>query len=114
MGLKDKLLAHQNGRSVNIEMPKLNLPRFNNIPVAAETQVILQDKTPMPANIVLTGGQPAAIACSYPKGSLSGMESHLRMILEQKPSCLVVLTGDDQINAKNSQITSGSQEPLVL
>ncbi|CAG9435375.1 protein-tyrosine phosphatase family protein [Providencia alcalifaciens] len=100
LGLKDKLLAHQNGRSVNIEMPKLNLPRFNNIPVAAETQVILQDKTPMPANIVLTGGQPAAIACSYPKGSLSGMESHLRMILEQKPSCLVVLTGDDQINAK--------------
>lgn len=98
--LKDKLLAHQNGHSVHIEKPKLNLHRFSNISVTPETQIILQDKTPMPANLVLTKGQPAAIACSYPKGTLSALESHLRMILEQKPSCLVVLTGDDQIGAK--------------
>ncbi|MEQ5075975.1 type III secretion system effector BopA family protein [Providencia alcalifaciens] len=101
MALKEKLLAHQSGRPVNIELPKLNLPRFGNIPVSPNTQIHLQDKTPMPANLMSTGGIPVAIACSYPKGTLSGIESHLRMILEQKPSCLVVLTGDDQIKGRN-------------
>ncbi|HHR6406473.1 TPA: type III secretion system effector BopA family protein [Providencia alcalifaciens] len=100
MALKEKLLAYQSGRPVKIELPKLNLPRFGNIPVNPNTQIHLQDKTPMPANLMSTGGVPVAIACSYPKGTLSGIESHLRMILEQKPSCLVILTGDDQIRAK--------------
>ncbi|HHE6471366.1 TPA: protein-tyrosine phosphatase family protein [Providencia rettgeri] len=100
LGLKDKLIAHQNGHHVHIESPKLNLPRFGNIYVNPNTQVHLKDHTPMPANIVSTGGMPVAIACSYPKGTLSAIESHMRMIVEQKPSCLVVLTGDDQIQGK--------------
>lgn len=125
IGLKDKLQAYQNGRPISIEPPKLNLPRFGNIPVNPETQIRLQDKTPMPANLVSTGGSPVAIACSYPKGTLSGIESHMQMILEQRPSCLVVLTGDDQIQARklpdyfrhsgvvgnvNIQVAPGAQE----
>lgn len=100
LGLKGSLQAYQNGRHASIEPPKLNLARFGNISVNPETQVRLQDKTPMPANLVSAGGNPVAIACSYPKGTLSGIESHMRMIVEQKPSCLVVLTGDDQIQGR--------------
>ncbi|BBG61946.1 protein-tyrosine phosphatase family protein [Providencia rustigianii] len=123
IALKEKLQAYQSGHPVQIKPPKLNLPRFTNISVNPNTQICLQDKTPMPANIMSIGGTPVAIACSYPKGTLSGIESHLRMILEQKPSCLVVLTGDDQIQGKklpdyfrqpsrigsiNTQVTQGA------
>ncbi|HHR6143341.1 TPA: protein-tyrosine phosphatase family protein [Providencia alcalifaciens] len=123
IALKEKLQAYQSGHPVQITPPKLNLPRFTNISVNPNTQICLQDKTPMPANIMSIGGTPVAIACSYPKGTLSSIESHLRMILEQKPSCLVVLTGDDQIQGKklpdyfrqpdrigsiNTQITQGT------
>lgn len=82
--------------------PKLGLSRFgDNIPVNPHTQVVLKDGTPMPVNVLSCDGKEVALAGSYPKDSSLALEAHMKMLLEKECSCLVVLTPESQMQAKN-------------
>lgn len=49
--------------------PTLGLARFpvSNVPINQQTQVKLNDGTPVPMNTLTFAGKPVALAGSYPK-----------------------------------------------
>ncbi|ECG8607822.1 pathogenicity island 1 effector protein StpP [Salmonella enterica subsp. salamae] len=83
--------------------PTLGLARFpvSNIPINQLTQVKLNDGTPMPVNTLNFGGKAVALAGSYPQNTPDALEAHMKMLLEKKCSCLVVLTSEEQIQTRN-------------
>lgn len=87
------------------------LTHFRNIMVEPTTQVKLADGCPMPANTLYTGGTPVALVGSYPKSASFALEAHLRMLVEQNCSQLVVLAGDAQIKAENGLPVEGRLFP---
>ncbi|ECC1693083.1 pathogenicity island 1 effector protein StpP [Salmonella enterica subsp. salamae] len=82
--------------------PTLGLARFavSSIPINQQTQVKLNDGTPMPVNTLNFEGKAVALAGSYPKSTDAALEAHMKMLLEKKCSCLVVLTSEEQILTK--------------
>ncbi|EHE1281442.1 TPA: type III secretion system effector BopA family protein [Salmonella enterica subsp. diarizonae serovar 48:k:-] len=82
--------------------PTLGLARFevSSIPINQQTQVKLNDGTPMPVNTLNFDGKAVALAGSYPKLTTDALEAHMKMLLEKKCSCLVVLTPEEQILTK--------------
>lgn len=82
--------------------PTLGLARFavSSIPINQQTQVKLSDGMPVPVNTLTFDGKPVALAGSYPKNTPDALEAHMKMLLEKECSCLVVLTSEDQMQAK--------------
>ncbi|ECC1661245.1 pathogenicity island 1 effector protein StpP [Salmonella enterica subsp. salamae] len=83
--------------------PTLGLARFpvSNVPINQQTQVKLNDGTPMAVNALTSGGKAIALAGSYPKSTVAALEAHIKMLLEKECSCLVVLTPEEQIQTRN-------------
>ncbi|HCL5272375.1 TPA: pathogenicity island 1 effector protein StpP [Salmonella enterica] len=83
--------------------PTLGLARFpvSNVPVNQYTQVKLNDGTPMAVNTLSSGGKAIALAGSYPKNTSDALEAHMKMLFEKECSCLVVLTAEEQMQARN-------------
>ncbi|EAS5419568.1 pathogenicity island 1 effector protein StpP [Salmonella enterica] len=81
--------------------PTLGLARFaaSSIPINQQTQVKLNDGTPVPVNTLTFAGKPVALASSYPKSTPAALEAHMKTLLEKECSCLVVLTPEEQIQA---------------
>ncbi|EAY3718174.1 pathogenicity island 1 effector protein StpP [Salmonella enterica] len=81
--------------------PTLGLARFaaSSIPFNQQTQVKLNDGTPVPVNTLTFAGKPVALASSYPKSTPAALEAHMKTLLEKECSCLVVLTPEEQIQA---------------
>ncbi|EAW6332679.1 pathogenicity island 1 effector protein StpP [Salmonella enterica] len=81
--------------------PTLGLVRFavSSIPINQQTQVKLNDGTPVPVNTLTFAGKPVALASSYPKSTPAALEAHMKTLLEKECSCLVVLTPEEQIQA---------------
>ncbi|EHO4503871.1 type III secretion system effector BopA family protein [Salmonella enterica] len=81
--------------------PTLGLARFavSSIPINQQTQVKLNDGTPVPVNTLTFAGKPVALASSYPKSTPTALEAHMKTLLEKECSCLVVLTPEEQIQA---------------
>ncbi|EBP3214367.1 pathogenicity island 1 effector protein StpP [Salmonella enterica subsp. indica] len=82
--------------------PTLGLARFpvSNVPINQQTQVKLNDGTPVPMNTLTFAGKPVALAGSYPKNTPEALEAHMKTLLEKECSCLVVLTAEEQIQAR--------------
>ncbi|EBW5736864.1 SPI-1 type III secretion system effector GTPase-activating protein SptP [Salmonella enterica subsp. enterica serovar Hadar] len=82
--------------------PTLGLARFavSSIPINQQIQVKLSDGMPVPVNTLTFDGKPVALAGSYPKNTPDALEAHMKMLLEKECSCLVVLTSEDQMQAK--------------
>ncbi len=55
---------------------------------------------PVPVNTLTFDGKPVALAGSYPKNTPDALEAHMKMLLEKECSCPVVLTSEDQMQAK--------------
>ncbi|ECG0707215.1 pathogenicity island 1 effector protein StpP [Salmonella enterica subsp. salamae] len=83
--------------------PTLGLARFpaSNVPINQLTQVKLNDGTPMPVNTLNFDGKAVALAGSYPKDTPDALEAHMKMLLEKECSCLVVLTSEEQMQARS-------------
>lgn len=81
--------------------PTLGLARFavSSTPINQQTQVKLNDGTPVPVNTLTFAGKPVALASSYPKSTPAALEAHMKTLLEKECSCLVVLTPEEQIQA---------------
>ncbi|EAO8179968.1 pathogenicity island 1 effector protein StpP [Salmonella enterica] len=81
--------------------PTLGLARFaaSSIPINQQTQVKLNDGTPVPVNTLTFAGKPVALASSYPKSTPAALEAHMKTLLEKECSCLVVLTPEEQMQA---------------
>ncbi|EAT1903664.1 pathogenicity island 1 effector protein StpP [Salmonella enterica] len=81
--------------------PTLGLARFaaSSIPINQQTQVKLNDGTPVPVNTLTFAGKPVALTSSYPKSTPAALEAHMKTLLEKECSCLVVLTPEEQIQA---------------
>ncbi|EAZ5903227.1 pathogenicity island 1 effector protein StpP [Salmonella enterica] len=81
--------------------PTLGLARFavSSIPINQQTQVKLNDGTPVPVNTLTFAGKPVVLASSYPKSTPAALEAHMKTLLEKECSCLVVLTPEEQIQA---------------
>lgn len=65
--------------------PTLGLARFavSSIPINQQTQVKLNDGTPMPVNTLNFDGKAVALAGSYPKSTAAALEAHMKMLLEK-------------------------------
>ena len=90
----------EEGKITTLPRPTFGFTRFKNISVAPETQVMLADGRPLPVNKISVGEIPVALAGSYPKNTPAALAAHLRMLVEQNCSSLVVLAGNDQVSTK--------------
>ncbi|EAA7551302.1 pathogenicity island 1 effector protein StpP [Salmonella enterica] len=113
--------------------PTLGLARFaaSSIPINQQTQVKLNDGTPVPVNTLTFAGKPVALASSYPKSTPAALEAHMKTLLEKECSCLVVLTPEEQMQASqlpayfrgihtfgevhtsSQKVNSGNQEGMI-
>ncbi|MFP2239596.1 protein-tyrosine phosphatase family protein [Pseudescherichia vulneris] len=75
-----------------------NLQRYNDIGTAVCSQIRTSNGTAMPANKIAINGQEIAMRCQYPKAE--HMAEHCRMLLEQKPAVVVVLSSSNDIAEK--------------
>lgn len=75
------------------------LERYGDIQTAIATQVKLKNGTGMPANQIKVDGKEVAIRCQYPKEAY--LEQHFKMLMEQKPAVIVVLSSEEDIAKKN-------------
>ncbi len=75
-----------------------NLQRYNDIGTAVCSQIRTSNGTAMPANKISINGQEIAMRCQYPKAE--HMAEHCRMLLEQKPAVVVVLSSSNDITEK--------------
>ncbi|WP_158248651.1 type III secretion system effector BopA family protein [Chromobacterium sinusclupearum] len=64
----------------------------SSVPTAGATQV-----GQLAVNRIAIEGRPAALAGQYPQGSRAALGAHLRMLVEQGCSSLMVLAGHDQV-----------------
>lgn len=87
----------QRGIPATIKTPDFNIPRFRDISVDMNTQVRLSDGIPMPVNKVTRCGSDIALAGTYPKNTILALESHVKMLLEQRCSSLIVLASEGEI-----------------
>ncbi|HEC8710326.1 TPA: hypothetical protein R4C66_002134 [Salmonella enterica subsp. enterica serovar Poona] len=94
----EKLLQNIKNGEGKINAPSLGMARFGDLRVNPQTQVVLNDGTPLPVNTLTYQHAPVALAGSFP--TENGMEKHLQMLAEKKCSCLAVLTPPGQMAVK--------------
>ncbi|MFU9137551.1 protein-tyrosine phosphatase family protein [Erwinia tasmaniensis] len=75
-----------------------NIQRYEDIGTAACSQIRTSNGTAMPANKIAINGREIAMRCQYPQANY--MAEHCRMLLEQKPAVVVVLSSSEDIAAK--------------
>ncbi|EAB9751759.1 TPA: protein-tyrosine phosphatase family protein [Salmonella enterica] len=94
----EKLLQNIKNGQGKINAPSLGMARFGDLRVNPQTQVVLNDGTPLPVNTLTYQHAPVALAGSFP--TENGMEKHLQMLAEKKCPCLAVLTPPGQMAVK--------------
>ncbi|AIJ07839.1 Protein-tyrosine phosphatase yopH [Edwardsiella anguillarum ET080813] len=82
--------------------------RFPDIRSRATTQV----RSDLNANFIDVGGKRCAIACQYPIPTQ--VESHLRMIMEQRATVLVVLSSRTEIDRTAELAKKDPMDPKIL
>lgn len=75
------------------------LERYSDVKTAEDTQIKLKNGTCMPANQINVDGKEVAIRCQFPKEAY--LEQHFKMLMEQKPAVIVVLSSQEDIAKKN-------------
>ncbi|WP_145513976.1 protein-tyrosine phosphatase family protein [Yersinia massiliensis] len=74
--------------------------RYKDIKTAKETQIITSTGHALAANQLKINGENIAMRSQYPKNNDENIEDHLRMLLDQKPAVLVVLSSEKDITDK--------------
>lgn len=80
--------------------------RYPDIKTAVKTQVSIKDETtgeliPLPANYLQVADKNIAIRTQYPKNNTLSIEQHLKMLMAEKPSVLVVIASKNDIDGES-------------
>lgn len=93
--------------------------RYPDIKTAVKTQVFIKDETtgepiPLPANYLQVADKNIAIRTQYPKNETSSIEQHLKMLMTEKPSVLVVIASQNDIDGVLLQNNPAKNLPLYF
>lgn len=93
--------------------------RYPDIKTAVETQISIKDEAtgeliPLPANYLQVAGKNIAIRTQYPKNTELSIEQHLKMLMAEKPSVLVVIASQNDIDGADIQNVPEKSLPLYF
>lgn len=93
--------------------------RYPEIKTAVKTQIAITDETtgepiPLPANYLQVADKNIAIRTQYPKNTELSIEQHLKMLMAEKPSALVVIASQNDIDGANLQNNPEKILPLYF
>nr|ELR5039189.1 hypothetical protein [Providencia stuartii]ELR5083698.1 hypothetical protein [Providencia stuartii] len=80
--------------------------RYPSVETAVKTQISIKDETtgepiPLPANYLQVADKNIAIRTQYPKNETSFIEQHLKMLMTEKTSVLVVIASQNDIDGES-------------
>ncbi|MDX4944795.1 protein-tyrosine phosphatase family protein [Providencia manganoxydans] len=106
---------------VNLEnnYTRVDSSRYPEVTNANKTQVSFTDEKTketvgLAANYLQIAGKNIAIRTQYPKDKTSAIEQHLKMLMEEKPSVLVVIASQNDIDGANLQSNPEKRFPLYF
>ncbi|WP_140185761.1 protein-tyrosine phosphatase family protein [Providencia stuartii] len=106
---------------VNLEnnYTRVDSSRYPEVTNANKTQVSFTDENTketvgLAANYLQIAGKNIAIRTQYPKDATSAIEQHLKMLMEEKPSVLVVIASQNDIDGANLQSNPEKRLPLYF